>query len=210
MSRFPSMVNVVPAGEIGEARVEHFEVNSMQSALTMFRGGLSYVPEGQYAKLIVGGVLMMSDTRMEQNSNYDVLRHANGKVLISGLGLGMITVPICEKEEVESVLIIEKSQDVIDLIGPRIAHPKLTIVCADIFEWQPPKGEKWDTIYHDIWPTISEDNLPEIAKLKHKFARRRNTANHLSWHGAWMEDHLRAERRRSQREEREYGRWGRW
>jgi hypothetical protein len=208
MSSFPKMVEVVPEGEIGIARLEHFEITKNESKLSAMRGGLSYCPEGQYARLTVGGVLMMSDTRMEHGSNYDALRHANGKVLISGLGMGMITVPICQKEEVESVLVLEKSQDVIDLIGPHIAHPKLTVVQADIFEWKPPKGEKWDTIYHDIWPDICEDNLKEIATLKQKFARRRNTTNPKSWHGAWMEDHLRAERRRSQRWERDYaGYW---
>jgi hypothetical protein len=202
---FPKMVEIVPEGDIGIARLEHFEVSRSASELSAFRGGLSYVPEGRYAKLIVDGVLMMSDTRMEKNSNYDALFAANGKVLISGLGMGMITVPICAKDEVESVLVLEKSQDVIDLIGPHIAHPKLTIICADCFEWQPPKGEKWDAIYHDIWPEICEDNLKEIAKLKRKFARRLNRENPKCSQIAWMEDHLRAERRRNQRWEREMG-----
>lgn len=37
--------------------------------------------------------------------------------------------------------------------------------------WCPFRKKRFNTIYFDIWPTISEDNLPEITKLKRKFAR---------------------------------------
>ena len=40
---------------------------------------------------------MMSNTKHEQDSNIDIVQNANGDVLIAGLGLGMITIPICQK-----------------------------------------------------------------------------------------------------------------
>ena len=36
---------------------------------------------------------------------------------------------------------------------------------ADIFEWKPARGVKFDTLYWDIWPTICVSNLKDMAKL---------------------------------------------
>jgi spermidine synthase len=124
-----------------------------------------------------------------------VLREARGDVLIAGLGIGMILVPILSKPEVNRVLVIEKYQDVIDLVGSHVAHSKLTIECADILEYKPAKGSKWNTIYFDIWPDICTDNLDEIATLKQRFKYHKAVDG---WMGAWVEGELRG-RRRSER-----------
>lgn len=196
---FPSMPEVVNEGVKGIAKVEHFTVSKAESMLTSFRGGLDYVPEGRYARLYVGNTLMMSDTRMERSSNYTVARKAHGDVLIAGLGLGMVLSAILSKPEVKSVTVIEKHQDVIDLIAPHFNPSKLSIICADIFEWQPPKSRKFDTIYFDIWPDICTDNLEQIAKLHQRFKGKLNRANPNCWMGSWMRDYLRSHRQRERR-----------
>lgn len=196
---FPSMPEVVTEGERGVARVEHFTVSQSESMRSAFGGGLGYVPEGRYARLCVNGETVMSDTRMERGSNYEVARNANGNVLIAGLGLGMVLTAILRKPEVESVTVIEKLQDVIDLIAPHFPSPKLNIVCADIFEWKPEKGVKYDCVYFDIWPDISTDNLTQIATLHQRFKSKLNRANEKRWMGSWMRDHLRYKRRSEQR-----------
>lgn len=35
-----------------------------------------------------------------------------------------------------------------------------------------PKGQKWDTIYFDIWPDVCIDNLEGAARLARKFSPR--------------------------------------
>jgi hypothetical protein len=217
MSMFTPVVEIVPPGQQGVATVKHFEVSQKGSAFTAMRAAVrgtrdEFVPEGRYVRLEVKGTLMMSDTRMEQRTNYEVVRKAKGDVLIAGLGIGMVLVPILKNPDVKSVTVIEKYQDVVDLVVPALQAKlpeafKLRVIVADALEWMPPKGLKWDIIYFDIWPNLCVDNLKEITMLKRRFARRKNPG---AWMGAWIEDMLRYEERREKREERRWGRGGRW
>jgi spermidine synthase len=106
---------------------------------------------------------------------------------------------VLDKPEVESVTVIEKYQDVIDLVAPHYAHPKLTVICADIYEWTPPKGTVYDTIYFDIWPNICTDNLKDMEKLHRRFASKLNKANPHRWMDSWLKDALKAQLRREKR-----------
>lgn len=200
---WPNLLEILPEAEHGDAKIEHFDISKEQSKSSAMRGGLSYVREGRYVRLSVAGSgVVMSDTRMEKISNMSVVSDATGNVLIAGLGLGMIVIPICKKDGVCSVTVIEKSPDVIALVEPRIrehlgdAASKLTIIEGDIFEWKPPKGQKWETIWFDIWPDICTDALPEIAKMKQRFKHRIRRNGDGWFFGAWMEEYLRYERRR--------------
>jgi len=74
--------------------------------------------------------------------------------------------------DVEHVTVIEKSPDVIKLVGPVFADSKrATIVEGDIFEWKPVKGITFDWAWFDVWDNICSDNLDEMSKLNRKFAR---------------------------------------
>jgi spermidine synthase len=195
-STFPKMIDIVPEGEHGIARVEHFEVSEDESRFSSLRGAMDYVPEGRYAKLKVNGRLMMSDTSMEHRTNYGVVRESRGNVLIAGLGLGMILHPILAKPEVLSVTVVEKYPDVISLIGPTVLHEKLTIVEGDIYEWKPAKGTKFDTIYFDIWSEQSTDDLDDMRKLHCRF---RPYKVKEGWMDSWRRDYLKYEKQRNKR-----------
>lgn len=218
MINWARMIEVIPEGQIGEAKVTHFEMSKEASRMTSIRAAFNacageYVPEGRYARLVVGDDLMMSDTLMEQSTNSRAVMEANGSVLIAGMGLGVMLIPVCRKPEVTKVLVIEKSADVIALVGPHVrAHlgadaAKLTILNADIFDFSPPKGQKWDVLWFDIWPSVCEDNLDGLTKLKRRYAKRLNRENPKCWMRAWEEDRLRYLRRQSKREEREWSYW---
>lgn len=194
MNMFEDMTKVLTPGELGSAKLEVYEVNKLHSAISAFQGGINYVPEGKYIKLVAGGTLQMSNTRMEQNSNYEVVRKSRGDVLIAGLGIGLILVPILRKKEVVSVTVIEKDPDVISLVEPQLRKflgkdaDKLKVIQANIFEWKPQKGKKWDVIYFDIWPTICVDNLEEMTKLHRKFAHNKAPEG---WMDSWYKNYLR-------------------
>jgi hypothetical protein len=156
--------------------------------------------EGKYVKLIVNGELMMSDTAMERKTNKGFIDKASGRVLIAGLGVGLVLKNICDKENVSEVVVIEKYQDVIDLVEPFVSHPKLKIICADIFTYDMAKTEKFDTIYFDIWAKISQENLAEMTKLHNKY--RKNKVSKESFMDSWLRDFLRKERQKEMRESR--------
>jgi predicted membrane-bound spermidine synthase len=201
------MADIIPEGEQGIARIEHYVIDEQAATFTQLRPlinagrpGSVAVRPGRYCRLMLnGGTLMMSDTDMERRSNREFVREARGQVIIAGLGLGMVLTAILPKPEVHSVYVIEQSQDVIDLVEPHIratmgehAKRKLAVECADIFEWPLPKKKTWDTIYFDIW---SATNIPldESTRLKRRFARRRREGG---WMGSWNEAETRAFNRR--------------
>jgi len=204
---FPSIPELLPEGELGLAKVRHMEVSQQGSEWSMIRAmvnghGDSFVPPGKYAQLVVDGMLMMSDTDMERRSNREVVWQARGHVFIAGLGIGMILHPILENPKVTKVTVVEKYADVIKLVGPTLPHQeKLTFVEADVLDWKPAKGTKYDVIYHDIWPTISTDNLKEMALLHRRFGQFKAPGG---WMDSWKRDYLKYRKRQ---EDAQRGRW---
>lgn len=188
---YADMAQVIPPGSKGEAKISHVVVGEKEASFSRVReavtGGRELaVSEGTYAQLFVGGRLMMSDTQMERNSNYEVVRRAHGRVLVAGLGLGVILIPILRKPEVDVVVVVEKSQDVVDLVLPHIDDEKLCVYVEDIHGWVPPdESWKFDIIYFDIWPDICEDNLYEMDALHRRFKPLLDRKNSKAWMDSW-------------------------
>ena len=90
-----------------------------------------------------------------------------------GLGIGLIIMAIQDKPEVHSITVVEKSQEVIDMIATQLPlNEKVKIIQADVFCWKPERGVRYDTIYMDIWPwlddrTYQEEMLPLKRKSAH-------------------------------------------
>ena len=128
----------------------------------------------------------MSDFHYERVTCEEVVRRAHGDVLIAGLGLGMILHPILKIEAVRSVTVIEKYQDVMDLVLPTLAvNDKLQVVVGDICTWKPPRGRRYDVIWFDIWPDIEPTRLPEMTRLHRRYRRWLNRANPDCWMESW-------------------------
>lgn len=189
----------------GIAKINAFELKDMEYNLSNLRairdgGNLYRAYDGKYVRLIVNGQLMMSDTHMERRSNIDFVRAAKGKVMIAGLGVGLIIYAIKDKidsGEVTKITVYEKYQDVIDLVKPILEKDfgdKIEIVCQDILLYKPSKVEFYDTIYFDIWPEITTDNLEEINLLERRWRRR--LVDKASWMDSWMKYELKSIKRR--------------
>lgn len=203
------MTPIVPAGKLGIAEIRHVVVSSKDAATSLIRSmvtgnSMEALSEGAICQLYVGGTLMMSDTPMERKTNRDVVLKARGEVLISGLGLGMILIPILKKPEVTRVTVLEQSQDVIDLVGPHFRNPRLTLVCADVFTYRPPHGKRYNTIYHDIWSMQSTDTLKEMSRLHRKYGHYLAVGG---WQESWRRAWLRLHKTREAKEARRFN-WG--
>jgi spermidine synthase len=201
---FPKMVLILPPGKSGDAEITHFTVSEADSKFTAMRAFQhpgSYVPEGQYAQLTVGRTLMMTDTQNEKRTNRAVVHNAHGHVFIAGLGIGMILHPIAAKPEVTKITVLEKSQGVIDLVKGTLPA-KVEVIQGDIFEYKPAKGTKFSTIYFDIWPDITTDNLPEMTTLHRRF---RSSLVQGGWMDSWCRDQLKSQKRREKRQDSRYG-----
>lgn len=142
---------------------------------------------GTYIKLVgKGNGIMMSDTPMEIRTNREFIEKAHGDVLIAGLGMGLVLLSIQRKKEVETITVIEKSRELVEFIVPHLplTH-KIEIRFGNIFEWLPNDGEKFDTIYFDIWDEIDGDNYPETKVLHKRFRKYLNKESNHCWMDSW-------------------------
>ena len=167
----------IPNGKSGDWEVDEFEITKEDVALhnirASFKPGCRIIYPGKFKRLTRNGHVIMSNTNSELRDHKWFVYQAKGNVLINGLGLGCVLSEIIIKDEVKSVTVIEKSQDVINLVAPFFKdNPKVTIIHADAFELKPPKGVRYNAIWHDIWDDLCADNLTEMTKLHRKYGRR--------------------------------------
>lgn len=185
--RFPEMAALIPEGRVGSAEVKHLTISERASQATLLRAAINgakceYIAPGKYAQLYVDGKLMMSDTTAEKMANSKFVSHARGRVLIAGLGLGMVLYPTLLKPNVTNITVVEINKDVIELIQPHVrifpgANKKLEIINNDIYDYEPPV--KFDTIYFDIWPeSPSEEEQDELEATAANWAPN-------AWIGFW-------------------------
>ncbi|WP_426350261.1 hypothetical protein ACPWSR_03210 [Alloiococcus sp. CFN-8] len=97
----------------------------------------------------------MTITPSELESSQEAIDKAFGKVITYGLGLGYYAYMVSEKENVESITVIERDKAVIDLfetyILPQFSHKeKVKIINCDAFDYDTTK-EHYDFAFVDIW-----------------------------------------------------------
>jgi len=177
----------IPEGVRGDWEVARFTVTPEQAAVEQFRSsfrGTSHrsVAPDTYTRITQRGAIVMSDTPAEIKDHLEFFTHMRGDVLIFGLGIGMAAEAALKDPEVKSVRVVELDLDVIGLTAPTLQArygDKLEVVQADAFTYHKKCKAKFDVVWHDIWPTICADNLPEMAKLRRSWARR------AGWQGFW-------------------------
>jgi hypothetical protein len=178
----------VPEGERGEWRVERFKISKKESEWANLRAVINgrmreKVLPGTYTRLVHKrrGVIM-SDTIAEMSDHRFAVMMAKDHVLINGLGIGMVLGAMLKKPEVSRVTVVELEPDVIKLVAPTYTKDRrVEVVEADAFDFQPPADVRYGCVWHDVWDSIMEDNLPEMTKLKRKYGRR------TEWQGAWCD-----------------------
>lgn len=89
--------------------------------------------------------------------------HSKGKVLTTGLGLGLYLQALAGNKKVERVVVVEKSIDVIRLIEPLLpALPNLEIFNEDFYDFIHWNNTQWDTIMVDLWVAHGVDEKMKL------------------------------------------------
>lgn len=167
----------IPECKKENVEIKKFEVTLKQAKLFNIQNIFGHcfdrdIEPGAYTKLIIDRKLIMSDTPAELDDHRRFVYEAFGNILINGLGLGVVVLNLLEKAHfVDSITVNEINKNVIDLVSPYYKNPKVFINNADAFIWKPPKGMKYDSIWHDIWTNICSDNLTEMKKLHRRYGR---------------------------------------
>lgn len=165
----------VKDGTSGTWKLDTFEITADKAMSLALRAEYTgntdeFIPPGRYRRLSNGWDVVMSNTPMEIRTCQDFLERATGRVLINGLGLGMVLHAILQKEDVTHVTVIEKEQDVINLVAASFANdPRVEIIHADAMMYCPPAGVTYNACWHDIWPDFATANLSQMDKLEIKY-----------------------------------------
>jgi hypothetical protein len=154
----------VKDGTSGTWKLDTFEITADKAMSLALRAEYTgntdeFIPPGRYRRLSNGWDVVMSNTPMEIRTCQDFLERATGRVLINGLGLGMVLHAILQKDDVTHVTVIEKEQDVINLVAASFANdPRVEIIHADAMMYCPPAGVTYNACWHDIWPDFATAN----------------------------------------------------
>ena len=184
----------VPDGISGHWKIETFEVSKEDASFSRIRAIMhpeEIIEPGTYKRLTHQGDVVMSNTPMEIATNRAIIRMATGRTLLNGLGLGMVPAAILPNPKLTELWIVEKSADVIRLVGPTVTKDtRVRLIHSDAMTYRAPKGVRFNAVWHDIWNSFCSDNLPQMATLTRRYARRSD------WQGCWgYAQCLRAQRR---------------
>lgn len=114
------------------------------------------------------------------------VKKAKGEVLTYGLGLGYYAYMVSQKEDVTSLAIVEKDENVINLfvkyILPQFENKnKITIIKEDAFKYAKDQMHKaiYDFVFVDIWHDPS-DGVDMYLKMK-KYENKDSETKYMYW-----------------------------
>ena len=152
----------------------------------------------KFPAVLENGNEWMTLTPVDLDTCEEAIARARGKVVTFGLGLGYYAYMASEKEEVESVTVVELSKDVIRLFEKQLLpqmnnRHKIKIVCADAFEYaeniMPSEG--FDTAFVDTWRDAS-DGAPMYKRMK-KLEKLSPNTEFIYWIENFLRSRIRAE-----------------
>lgn len=116
-----------------------------------------------YPVVYENGREWMSVTPNEIETMQGAIQRAHGKVLTFGLGLGYFTFMASLKEDVSSVTVIERDEEIIQLFEKHLIcqfpkKEKVHIIKSDAFDYaeNQMKNGNFDYIYTDLWHDPSD------------------------------------------------------
>ena len=125
---------------------------------------------------------IMQDSTYEYNEHQPLWDNATGDVLIGGLGIGFVHQKLIDNSNVTTVTVIEKHQEVIDLVWDHCPKDNtFTLIHADIETWEP--TQQYDVGWFDTWltdhPSMSKDEYDAYINNKYE--------NYCNWIGMWQQ-----------------------
>jgi len=191
------MTKIIPSGKSGEFSITKQRITKQEVKNARMRQiwhhdeivpkiGIATVLGQKSNRSWKNQEVIMSDTEFEKYTNENFLRHAHGNILIAGLGIGLIILPLLKDKDVKKITVVEKEQDVINLVYKHIKKldkkNKMEVIHDDILTLNLPKEKKFDVIYFDIWNNVCGDNYSVMKMLRKRFRKNTVTNGYLrSW-----------------------------
>lgn len=166
-----------------EWKVQKFEYEAGLAQLQHVRDGGRGSAPGTHYRLIRRNhdlkarypwTLTMSDTDAEIMDFLQDLVTVRGRVLVAGLGMGLVVKAMLMSDDVHKIDVVEINKDLVDSpLGRYVARSdkRVKIHLGDIYDFPrvqdpPERGTKYDWVWADVWDTYSPDNVEEAARIK--------------------------------------------
>ena len=196
-----------PAAEHGRLRLGPIVVSEhaaqIEALCAIFGGHGRGCPAGAYTGLWIANYLWMSDTPDERRDHIefvlDVLRARRTRILVTGLGLGMVVRGLATVPSVTHIDVVENDLDVVALVGPLVTAyaaergTQVRVHTGDALAgwralpaWDDEPTWRADAAWHDIWPTICADHWADMKAIKRAYRGR------VSYQACWVESIVRA------------------
>lgn len=161
----------IPEGKKGSFEVKHkrlkkgSKVTVVSTRNAVFTGKKpSYIElksDHYMTSLLENGKVWMTDSPQEVQQVLDLVQNIEGKVVVGGLGLGVVTQILAWKPDVETITVVEKAHELSELVWPHLTTYNASLVTQDLYKYLRETDETFDYGYFDIWGPTSEMELLE-------------------------------------------------
>ena len=175
-----------PLARVGSAEISRVRYNRNYYRMEAVCGYMFFqvTKPIHVTNLKINGQVWMVDDPLHWYGMQELAKHSKGKVLVGGLGLGLIIHALQKNPKVSRIDVLEINQDVIDLVKPLLfGLNKAHVHKGNVFHCA--HGE-YDTVILDLWvgkgtPKVGYEMLGAFATFKARFPK----ANVFIWgHGS--------------------------
>ncbi len=131
--------------------------------------------------------IWMSDSPAEYFSMWQIVSRVKPpKILIGGLGLGLLVSLCLLRKDIDSITIIEKSQDIIDMVARYCIdnnedQNKVEIICGNFLDYLKSYRNDYTTIIADIWKGGDPESWKIAILCRNQMRKNFPNAIHLFW-----------------------------
>jgi len=173
----------IPEATVGEFAIRHMvkpagaPVPTSNLRTALYRGqaqpSVVYDHETRWHSLTEGDGVWMTDYPIEQIQHDEELKGMRDSILIGGLGLGYAATALAQRRTVKRIVVVEKQPEVVALVAPHIAHPKITVVTADLFDYLKAgaEGQRFSYGFYDIWQSDGETTFHHVVMPLRQLSR---------------------------------------
>lgn len=127
--------------------------------------------------------IIMSDLPFEVYVQRESVKNTEGTVLICGLGMGMVLRMLEKRPQVEKIVVVEKSKDLLDFVGDIQCSKPLEIINGDIYDCVGDIECDW-AVFDHFGPLEGNDELIKQLQASCK------APNHWYWDSGWWAENL--------------------
>lgn len=162
--RFAIFKRLVQPGDCSQMN----DVFGYEEVCFLIEASITLLYEGNKEPRIDPEGIWMSDAPAEYYGMHELAARAkSGRVLVGGLGLGILPNLLAFRDDITEVVIVEKSPEVVELVKAYL-HPKVKLIEGDFLQEMPKLklvGQEFQTVIADIFKTAKEKELYDKTKF---------------------------------------------